>query len=1789
MINRVRPPLGMICARIALVWALCAPQLGRTATAPESAADTSVEKSVVLPDAPREKLGRGRILGRGVSAVESDIELPFSIALKMRNLQGLRDRVARKERVGETEMTAKYRPNRNVHAEISKWLEEQGFEITLVDATHTTIFARGKISTIARVFRVEFGRVSTPQGEFTSALSEPKLPRRFSGAVLAINGLQPQIRPQRANLSRSLYTPAAPHYPAGTLPNGNYGITPKELAAAYRLPATLNGAGQTIALIECSGINPTDLNTFWAGMGVAQTTANLTVIGNPAISTDKSLFGEATMDVEWAGALAPAAKLRMYVVSQSFDATNTEILNDVLVNKLPITVLSISFCTLENDLSAGAVATSSQIYAQLAAAGVSVFASSGDTGTNSNNPGGGGAYNPSYPLIVSYPASDPSVTGVGGTSLPLSSDFSNPSEVVWSGIATGGPHATGGGISALFPRPAWQTGGTTLAVQTMRCVPDVAALADYGAVHQAGYWGAVGGTSLSAPIWGGIAALLNQARANLGLGPLGLLNSYIYSGSVAGAFKDITSGTNGAYRAVAGYDLCTGLGTPNVTNLVSALASPSGVRISTQPINQAVTIGRPATFTVAATQSTGTLSYQWYFNGSPLTGGTTASYTVANAVFSDVGAYAVTVTGQQGAITSFPAQLDIQYISAITAQPKNVTLEVGQNLVFSVDVTGNPLPTYQWQKSTDSGATWANLTDSGQRTGSSTAKLIMGPATADLSGNRFRAIITNVSGSVTSSTAQATVVSETTAPASYMVSTLAGIPTRGREDGPGLAARFNKPYGIAVAASGNVYVSDERNSSVRKITPEGVVSTLAGGSDGPFSYTRGIAVDGAENVYVISSNTSTIHKITPQGVITTVAGGTIDTGDGTGKPLAMYVPRHMAIDPLGNLYIADSQNYIILKINPSGKVTTLAGKKGASEYVDGSAAEARLSYPSGIALDGAGNVWVADRGAQAIRKITPEGAVSTLAGGGPLYGYRDGQGKNATFFNPEGLAIDQAGNLYVNDNSSEVIRKVSPSGEVTTLAGAIASYKNKLIYCPIDPTTEVGAPGHKGCADGQGYNALFNDPQGIGVARDGTLYVADTGNNLIRKISAGGVVTTLAGSPPAAINGPGLTARMGIAFGVAMDASGNTYFTDSYNYVIRKVSSTGVVSIVAGKAGVPGSDDGIGINARFDRPQGIAVDSAGNVYVSDYNNFTIRKITPDGLVSTLAGKARTFGSQNGTGEEARFSNLAGVAVDKAGNVYVADRGNCQVRKITPLGVVSSLAGTWRLAGFKEGAGEQALFAIDDSSQLAVDDTGNVFLADTYNSRIRRITPSGVVSTFAGDGRFNYSTLDGVGEAASFRMPVGITIDRTGNLFVTDLIGCSVRKITPEAKVTTIAGYSYGGYRDGLGATAEFFSPAAIAVDGTGRLVLADTENSALRVIRPTTLPAIAPAFAALPTAQVVAAGGSITLSAAATGETPTYQWFKNSVAINGATKASLTITGAGKVDDASYSVSATNSSGSVTSTAVRLAVVSSVTLTSTPGNVAIVANDRAQLKVSATGNGSLVYQWYQGATGVTTTPISGANAALFTTPTLSESTNYWVRVTDAGGIAVDSAAATVAVSATSPLAVTHAVMGPGYSGGGAVTVTNTLTYTGTAPSSISWSTLLPTGWKYIGSGGSEGVTRPTFERGDLLEWSWTTVPASPITFTYTLSVPAGTTADQVIVALVASQAAGAQSQTMAKPDPLVVRPSAALHSADSDRDGRIGLVELTRVIELYNYRAGTNRTGQYKSSASTEDGFAPGP
>jgi formylglycine-generating enzyme required for sulfatase activity len=346
-----------------------------------------------------------------------------------------------------------------------------------------------------------------------------------------------------------------------------------------------------------------------------------------------------------------------------------------------------------------------------------------------------------------------------------------------------------------------------------------------------------------------------------------------------------------------------------------------------------------------------------------------------------------------------------------------------------------------------------------------------------------------------------------------------------------------------------------------------------------------------------------------------------------------------------------------------------------------------------------------------------------------------------------------------------------------------------------------------------------------------------------------------------------------------------------------------------------------------------------------------------------------------------------------------------------------------------------------------------------------------------------------------------------------------------------------------------------------------------------------------PVSTTVVAGSAVSLAVEAAGLAPlAYQWKKGTATLSGKTAAVLTFSSVQSADAGSYTVVVTNGAGAVTSAVAVLTVTPIVQITSAPANVVIVANDRAQLNVVAAGSGALTYQWYQGASGVTTTPLAGATTATLVTPGLGVTTSYWVRITDAAGNVGDSGAAVVTVSASSPLVVTQVIAGSGYEAGGVVAITNTLTYTGVAPTSVQWATLLPSGWKYLGSGGQEGGVRPTYKSGDLLEWTWTTVGASPLEFSYMVKVPAGTTGDQVIAALVSSQQAGTSYQTLAKPDPLVVKMlSGIYHTADSNRDARIDLLELTRVIELYNYRIGTVRTGAYHLKAGTEDGFAPGP
>ncbi|MEY2519011.1 MAG: hypothetical protein QOF24_770 [Verrucomicrobiota bacterium] len=717
----------------------------------------------------------------------------------------------------------------------------------------------------------------------------------------------------------------------------------------------------------------------------------------------------------------------------------------------------------------------------------------------------------------------------------------------------------------------------------------------------------------------------------------------------------------------------------------------------------------------------------------------------------------------------------------------------------------------------------------------------------------------------------------------YRFTTLVGNPpSHGSNDGIGSAARFNGPQGVAVDKAGNVYVADTDNHTIRKVTPAGLVTTVAGkplfigradgnGSSARFAAPFGIAADGAGNLYVAEASGNWIRKVTPAGDVSVFAGaGTVGGTDGAGSAAQFNSPEGVALDKAGNLYVADFFNHTIRKISPAGVVTTWAGATAIAGYADGPGNAARFNAPRAVAVDSADNVFVADFYNHIIRKITPDGVVSTFAGtpGGP--GSDDGTGTNARFKNPIALTTDSAGNVYVGD-SNATIRKITPAGVVTTLAGSV---------------------GNPGSADGMGPVAQFNLPYGLAADSAGNIYVGDNANSTIRKVTPDGSVTTLAGlaQGPLSADGSGTAVRFAQPWAVAKDSAGNLYVADAFNSTIRKVTADGAVSTFAGSPQMTGSTDGVGNEARFTRPVGIALDSQGNIFVSDSgipdtfpNGATIRKITPGGVVTTFAGSATQKGNQDGAGPAARFYFPGGIAIDGADNIYVADTGNHRIRKITPTGIVTTLAGS--TAGSADGVGPLGKFF--GPGAVAVANDGNLFVADSGNETIRKVTPLGEVTTFAGQpGTFGYA--DGTRNAARFwlgfsngcyefcgHMPrsgqsAGIAVDAAGNVYVSDCQNNLIRKITPSGAVTTIAGVpapvdNLPASTDGSGRAARFEFPNGLFVDAAGYIYVADTQNNTIRVGGPT---AVAQSLNIATRAQIQGSNDALIAGFIVTGSAP---------------------------------------------------------------------------------------------------------------------------------------------------------------------------------------------------------------------------------------------------------------------------------------------------------------------------------
>lgn len=454
------------------------------------------------------------------------------------------------------------------------------------------------------------------------------------------------------------------------------------------------------------------------------------------------------------------------------------------------------------------------------------------------------------------------------------------------------------------------------------------------------------------------------------------------------------------------------------------------------------------------------------------------SMTITGAVFTaSFAPYSVTlITIPSGA----PAA------ASVVIQPVARTTEAGQSVTFSLVPGGSPAPTYQWQRAAAGGDNWLDLKEGGSYRGVTTAELTVSGTTAAMSGDRFRCVVTNVSGSATSDAVTLTV------------------------SGSDL---LQYPVAIARGADGVLYVADSSANVIRKITTAGAVSTLAGtagtsgsadgaGAAARFNQPGGLAVDGDGVVYVADTGNATIRKITSAGAVTTFAGSPAKRGgvDGTGAAATFNGPSGLALDGDGNLYVADTMNSTIRRISTGGVVTTVAGSTGKSGSADGNGSAARFNHPLGVAADGNGVVYVADTGNHLVRKLAGTGEVTTLAGLGGVSGSDDGEGLHALFNQPAGVTVTDSGDLLVADTGNSTIRRVSTTGSVTTFAGV---------------------PGVAGADNGKGTAALFNQPHDLVLDGTGGVYVADTGNAAIRKVTSAAVVSTFALTAAPADGGSG--------------------------------------------------------------------------------------------------------------------------------------------------------------------------------------------------------------------------------------------------------------------------------------------------------------------------------------------------------------------------------------------------------------------------------------------------------------------------------------------------------------------------------------------------------------------------------------------------------------------------------------------------------------------------------------------
>jgi sugar lactone lactonase YvrE len=648
------------------------------------------------------------------------------------------------------------------------------------------------------------------------------------------------------------------------------------------------------------------------------------------------------------------------------------------------------------------------------------------------------------------------------------------------------------------------------------------------------------------------------------------------------------------------------------------------------------------------------------------------------------------------------------------------------------------------------------------------------------------------------------------------------------------SASLNTPCAAIGDSAGNVYVGLRATRQVVRIETSGIVRLYAGtgtagsgGDGGParsaqLSQPCGLALDASGNLFIADAGTNRIRRVTPDGIISTFAGNGKSANTGDGGPATdagLKAPAAVTFDINGNLLIADSGNHVLRMVTLDGRIVRVAGTGfRSSGGNDGPALEAGLDTPYGIAVDRAGNIYLADTGNNQIRIVTPDGNLdryagrdnSSTTGGGPFGG---GAGdptvpRNATLSLPTALAIDPAGNLYFIDAGNLRVRRITADGVIGNYAG-------------------TGSSG--GAGDGGPARSANLSPYGLGLDKNGNLLIADGTNHRVRVVTAAdGIINTLAGNGLVTYDPRGLAVN-----------GDHIYFSDTANNRIRRFNvQTGEISLVAGDGQAQHAGDGdSALTASLSRPRGITFDASGNLYIADSGNHRVRKIGADGKIGTVAG--------NGTGAANDDDGLSAtnaalyepddVAVDATGTVYVVERLAHRVRRFTVGGTITTVAGT-RTAGGVEAEGGRAVESpLYNPQAIAIEKSGALLVADTGNQRIRRVGADGTIRTVAGNGAAGYGRDGGPATEAFINNPTGITADGSGNLYIGDTDNQSIRRVSPDGIIATVAGTERTAGFNGDGSPATQFAmyrPSIVVPYTDCSLLVADTSNQRIRRVWP---------------------------------------------------------------------------------------------------------------------------------------------------------------------------------------------------------------------------------------------------------------------------------------------------------------------------------------------------------------------